>query len=170
MLITSILSNTPVWVWVLLAFLVQRGLKARHPQEMPPWRALIIPGVFLAWSLIAICNQLVDWSTALAAFAVALAFGFAAGWINTLRLPAARYNPETGLMWRPGSAMTLVLIVVAFCAKYTLNVALAMEPQLAAQVGFALLFGAIAGLVSGAFWGGTALQFRRAFAPRAVLL
>ena len=73
-------------------------------------------------------------------------------------------------MWRPGSAMTLVLIVVAFCAKYTLNVALAMEPQLAAQVGFAMLFGAIAGLVSGAFWGGTALQFRRAFAPRAVLL
>ena len=167
MLIIEVLSRTPVWVWVLFAYLILRGVKALHPREVSPARALLIPVIFLVWALSGIHTELSDWSVALVAFAFALVLGLFAGWWNAARLPAASFNLATGKIGRPGSAVTLVLVILAFIAKYILSVALAMHPQLAGQSGFAVIFGGISGLVDGVFWGGTIQQFRTAFASRA---
>ena len=51
MLVFDILSHTPVWVWVLFAYLVSRGVVALREREMQPGRALIVPIVFLVWGL-----------------------------------------------------------------------------------------------------------------------
>lgn len=164
--IVSILSYTPIWVWILLAYLLLRGIKALRSREVSPSRALVLPVIFFVWALAGMFAELTDWPVGLLAFAIGLGIGFAGGWANATRLPAATFDRAKGLIWRPGSATTLVLVIVAFVAKYVLSVGLAVHPHLGAEAGFAALFGGVSGLVDGAFWGGTALQFRRAFTPR----
>lgn len=45
----QILIHTPVWVWMLLAFLLWQGIQAMRPRRTPIWRALIVPVAFIAW-------------------------------------------------------------------------------------------------------------------------
>ncbi|MEJ2625771.1 MAG: hypothetical protein P8Z80_14890 [Pseudolabrys sp.] len=168
--VAAILSGTPVWVWALFAFLLFRGIAALRAREMTPARMLVLPVIFLVWALAGMFFELVAWPAALAAFVVALAIGLAGGWANAARLPVATRDPVTGLVCRPGSATTLVLVLVGFVAKYVLSVALAMHANLGAQTGFAALFGGVSGLIDGAFWGGAALQFRQAFGYRAATI
>ncbi|QJQ02448.1 hypothetical protein C798_20090 [Herbaspirillum rubrisubalbicans Os34] len=163
--IFAILSHTPIWIWFLLAYLLLRGIRALQPSEVPWYRALILPVIFLAWALYGMFTELPDWPVALAAFVIALAAGVIGGWINANRIPAARLDSVTGLLWRPGSAATLVLVIVAFISKYVLSVVLAMYPHLGAKAQFVALFGGVSGLVDGALWGRMAQQFRQAFYP-----
>ena len=52
MLVLLVLENTPVWVWVLLAFLIYRGIVALNPRAVDPRRALVLPIVFLVWAIV----------------------------------------------------------------------------------------------------------------------
>lgn len=47
----QILIHTPVWVWMLLAFLLWQGIQAMRPRRTPIWRALIVPVVFIVWGV-----------------------------------------------------------------------------------------------------------------------
>ncbi len=51
MFVITVLRHTPIWVWVLLAFLIYRGIMMLRPREVSPSRMLIIPVVFLVWGL-----------------------------------------------------------------------------------------------------------------------
>ncbi len=46
-----ILSGTPTWVWILLAVLVSRGMKALKGGTAPIGKLAIVPLVFAAWGL-----------------------------------------------------------------------------------------------------------------------
>ena len=161
--LNQIISHTPIWVWILFAYLMLRGIKSLRPRKMTPERMLILPIIFLVWALYGIATELANWPVGLTTFAIALTVGIAGGWINALRLPAATFDARTGKVTRPGSATILVLVLVGFFAKYVLSVVLVLHPYLGAQEGFASLFGGVAGLVDGAFWGGVILQYRQAF-------
>ncbi|RCS21452.1 hypothetical protein DUT91_24015 [Phyllobacterium salinisoli] len=76
----------------------------------------------------------------------------------------ARLDPLSGLIHRPGTPVTLILVSIGFLAKYALSVALAHQPDLAANTSYNVFYGAVAGAVDGVFWGGgTILQLYRAF-------
>ena len=49
--ISGILTHTPVWVYVLLVFLISRGIKARKPATVALEKLAIIPAIFLIWDL-----------------------------------------------------------------------------------------------------------------------
>ena len=46
-----ILANTPIWVFVLLAYLVWQGLQALRTRTQAVWRMLIVPLVFFLMGL-----------------------------------------------------------------------------------------------------------------------
>ena len=46
-----ILTNTPVWVFPLLAYLIWQGWQSRRPRTRPIWRMLIVPLLFLLLGL-----------------------------------------------------------------------------------------------------------------------
>ena len=163
--VSAIVTGTPVWVWLLLGYVLLRGLRALSPRETDPGRMLLLPAIFLVWGLDGIFTRYADWSVALAAFVIALLGGGALGWAVARRREPARRDPATGRIWRPGTAVTLVLVLVGFVGKYALGVSLALHPALAAAAGFALLSGALSGVVAGVFWGTTAVQFRQAYSP-----
>jgi len=59
MLIVSILDHTPFWVWLLLAFLLYRGVAAMRPREVSPSRALIVPVIFFVWGVASLVGPLI---------------------------------------------------------------------------------------------------------------
>jgi hypothetical protein len=151
-MITTILANTPVWVWGLLAALVALGLSQTRSRNVAPPRLLALPLALLGLGL---------WSMAPAFAAVPLA---ALGWVAALTLSAtmarrltlpagARWLPTEGRLHLPGSWLPLAVIMVIFLLRYTLGVGQAFHPDWrtaqAVQLPLAAVYGAISGLLLG---------------------
>jgi hypothetical protein len=122
----------------------------------------LLPVIFFVWALMGIFTELRHHSIALTTFIAALAAGGVLGWQLARRQPGANFDPANGLVHRPGSAIPLVLICIGFTIKYALSVFLARRPELGGMSGFCSLYGAVSGVVDGAFWGVTTAQFTRA--------
>src|SRR5262245_64706099 len=56
-LVIAILSGTPWWVFALLALLVGLGVQQLKPRIVRLPRIVVVPGVFLAWGLIALSTR-----------------------------------------------------------------------------------------------------------------
>ncbi|WP_198404649.1 hypothetical protein [Salmonella enterica] len=51
------LRNTPVWVWILLAFLLRRGFAALYDREMTTGRMFFLPMFFLVWGAYGVITE-----------------------------------------------------------------------------------------------------------------
>jgi hypothetical protein len=162
MFLFAILAHTPTWVWVLLAFLVYRGLVAMRPREVSPSRSLIVPLIFFVWGGAGLLSRSDGLALNVALFVCALLIGLAIGRALVSLSPAPRLSRATGLLAMPGSPVTLILVCVAFAVKYVGSVALALTPQAAAHAELSSLMAAAGGLFAGLFWGRTLGQFQRA--------
>jgi hypothetical protein len=163
MFVYQILVHTPIWVWLLLAFLVSRGVAALKPRDVTPTRMLILPLVFLVWGLTGLIDSRglgVDF----ALFVVAFAAGGAGGVALAALGPHPRLNSETGGMAMPGSAIPLTLILVSFAFKYVGTVALAIDSDVSQRAVLVSAMTAVGGIFAGLFWGRTLTLFRRALA------
>jgi hypothetical protein len=123
-LIFRIIAGTPLWVWLLLAFLVWQGMKATRPQTITIWRALLLPVTFtiLGLSRIDINQQVTIWP--LVAWAVC----------GLALLPVGIHNPRpleidraTGRIFRQGSVFPLIRNIVVFALLYAAAVWAAMH-------------------------------------------
>src|SRR5271154_3377637 len=155
----AIVSHTPTWVWLLLAFLIYRGVAALTPREVQPSRALIIPLVFLIWGASGLINGPNSDGLGFIGYAVALVAGLAIGRGLAALAPAPAFNRASGLMRLSGSAAPLILTCLAFAAKYALGVSMGIAPELRESAMFAALNGATGGLMAGVFWGRALGQF-----------
>ncbi|GAB2888531.1 hypothetical protein LSG25_08675 [Paralcaligenes sp. KSB-10] len=150
--ITNIVSGTPAWVWVLLVYLIIRGIKATKTTVMQFWRLLIIPLVFTIWGLAGLLTTLRFTAFSTGTWIVAIIVGCYLGGLAA-RGVAIRANKSRGLIELPGSPFTLVLILAIFAAKYVLGYQSAIDPA-AAQSSLYVFFDAgISGLVAGLFIG-----------------
>jgi hypothetical protein len=52
MSVEAIVRGTPLWVWLLLAYLLSRGLKALKGGTTPLSKLAIVPVVFAVWGLL----------------------------------------------------------------------------------------------------------------------
>ena len=144
----QVLIHTPLWVWILLAYLVWQGIKSMQPRKAPIWRALIVPVVFIAWgvSRIGFGHQDSQWPL-VAWIGAALAL-----------LPLGVLTPrpfdvdhKTGEIIRPGSAFGLIRNLVVFFLQYTVSVISAID---AGDRAMAIIVGrAISGATAGYFFG-----------------
>ena len=152
-----ILANTPIWVFVLLAYLVWQGLQALRPRTQAVWRMLIVPLVFFLMGLSRLVlapdktiAPLLAWLAALLLFAVL-------GLFNSPRLLAI--NRQTGMVTRPGSIGPLLRNLTVFSLQYGVAVATAMKLEPHAAV--AIIGHAVSGASAGYFSGWTAALWRR---------
>ncbi len=144
-----ILANTPVWVFVLLVYLIWQGAQALRPRTQAVWRMLIVPLVFFGMGLSRLVlarehalEPLLAWFAALAVFAPL-------GLFNGPRLLAA--DRQHGTVTRPGSMGPLLRNVTVFSLQYGVAVASAMklEPHAAVAIVGHAVSGASAGYFSG---------------------
>jgi hypothetical protein len=153
---TRILANTPIWVFVLLAYLIWQGIQSLRPRTQPLWRSLIVPLVFLLMGL----SRLVlarnnGWEPLLAWFVSALLFGSLALYRGPRLMAIDRKN---GLVTRPGSPIPLFRNITVFLLQYAIAVMAAMH--LDADIAGAIIGRAISGATAGYFAGRTASLLR----------
>ena len=146
---TRILTNTPLWVFALLAYLIWQGSQSLRPRTRPIWRTLIVPLVFLLMGLSRLVTArdrgmepLLAWLVAALLFAL----------LSLSRKPKLlAVDKKSGSVTRPGSAAPLARNITVFVLQYAVAVATAMklEPHAAVAIIGHAVSGASAGYFSG---------------------
>ncbi|MGL9622562.1 hypothetical protein QRQ56_31790 [Bradyrhizobium sp. U531] len=146
----QILIHTPVWVFVLFAYLVWQGIQAMRPRTTPIWRALILPVVFIVWGASRIGFGHQDGAGPLIAW---IAAALALLPLGVLTPRPFDVDHRTGEIIRPGSVFALIRNLVVFSLQYAVGVISAID---AGDRAFAIMFGrAVSGATAGYFIGST---------------
>lgn len=122
---------------------------------------------FFVWAVYGITSEMEYTEFSVTAFVTALVTGSGLGWALARAGEPVRLEAASGRIHRPGSPVTLILVLIGFSSKFALQTMLGHQPALAADPNFNILYGAIAGAVDGVFWGRTLLQLRQAFLNKA---
>lgn len=155
MTIANFIKDTPIWVWVLLVFLIKRGITALSDREMRIERLFILPLIFLVWGIYSVIHETASTDASLAVMLVGLVAGIGIGWGIWNSQPRLRNGAEENVIIRAGTPITLILIVLLFIVKFGLTASLALWPVLFYSLHYNLLFGLLSGVLDGIFWGGT---------------
>ncbi len=153
-MIALILSNTPLWVWGLLAALVALGLSQTRARSATLARVTLMPLGLVAFSVVGLASDfgaspaLIGTWLAAAVLAALLVQRSALG-------PDVRYDTATRRFQLPGSWVPLILIMAIFLIKYAVGVSLGLAPALRVNTEFAATVAALSGLSSGLFAGRT---------------
>ena len=163
--IGTILQHTPVWVFVVLAAVIVLGLQALRPRELPVWRLLAVPAVFIGWGILSLIQRSLTSPALAAEWFAAVALGAAIGWAVT-RLAGVTFDPSGGFVHVPGTPLTLVRNLLIFLVRYGIAVAAALSVTAAGHAQFVTLDVAVSGIVAGYFlgWIGRFARARRASA------
>jgi hypothetical protein len=122
----EILRATPIWVFVLFAYLLWMGLQRLRPGVRDIRRIGIAPAVFIAWGLVGLAGRSGPVSLTLAHWLIGAALGGALGLAMNQPLQVDRVRR---LVRQPASAVPLIRNLTIFGAHYLLNVAAGLYPQ-----------------------------------------
>lgn len=136
-MIVQILSRTPIWVWLILAFLLYRGLLASRDREMPLPQMFIVPVVFLWLSLDGIGRSFGWQDTGVLAWLVGVAVGIGVVWVS-FDPGRMTLHVDRKTVFVRGSWMPLLLMMAIFLTKYAAAIMLAMQPARAQDASFSL--------------------------------
>jgi hypothetical protein len=155
----GIITHTPIWAWILLAYLIWQGIKAMQPRTGTIWRALIVPAIFIVWGLSRLGGQ-AGMTPLFAWIAAALVL-----------LPVGVLTPRpfevdhlTGQIRRPGSVFPLVRNIIVFAGQYSVAVIAAIHTD--DRVMAVVIGRAISGATSGYFFGSTIALLRQYWKQR----
>ncbi len=127
--VLDVLSGTPKWVFVLLAYLVWVGASRLKPGVRELAKIGITPGIFIVWGLIGLFQRSGDFSQILVHWVIGALIGAALGLALAIPMQVDR---ERRLVLLPGSVLPLLRILVIFGAHYVLRVAAAIHPDMSA--------------------------------------
>ncbi|MDV9043945.1 DUF6622 family protein [Stenotrophomonas sp. RAC2] len=151
-MLQQIVPQTPAWVWLLLAFLVTRGIAAMKPGETSLQKLAVVPALFTAWGAWSISHRFgITWS-AWAEWLAGIGGGAALGWLllGHVKLTLDR---ATGKLWRNADYSVLPLLLVTFLVKYGFEVAFAVSPAVATSAGASAAYLLTSGGFTGLFIG-----------------
>jgi hypothetical protein len=167
-MLMQILSNTPLWVWGLLAALIGLGASQAVTRRVTARRAMVLPLVMVTLSLAGVSRTFPSAGLPIAAWAAGLALALAAG-TSLVPVRGARWDAGSAHFDVPGSLLPMALILSLFTIKYGVGVALAMQPTLAGNLLFGACIGTAYGLFSGLFLARAVSLWRLARVARPVL-
>jgi hypothetical protein len=158
-----IVTNTPPWVFALLALLIGLGRLSLRPRAQPLRRLLIVPAVFFLMGV----SRLVLGGKSIELLAVWLVSAILLAALALYTGPRrVSIDPETGFIRQPGSVLPLVRNIVVFLLQYAVAVVTAMKLALGFDV--AMAGQAISGACAGYFLGWTIALLRSYRARNAV--
>ncbi len=159
----QIITQTPVWVWVILALLLWVGFKQSVARSVSLRRITVLPVVMTGLSLAGTLTAFGFGISALLAWGAGAAI--AAAVVMQRHLPqGTHYNAWTQHFQIPSSFTPLVLMMGIFITKYAAGVAVAIYPDLALNVLFSQSISALYGGFSGVFVARAAQLWRLASA------
>jgi len=151
-LLQQLLWQTPIWVWVLLAFLVSRGIAAMRSGQTSLRKLAIVPALFSVWGIWSISHRYGGSPLAWGEWLAGICAGAAVGWL-LLRRATLTVDASTGTLWRSADYSLLPLLLVTFVIKYGFETALAVAPGLSSNAGFSAAYLLLSGGFTGIFIG-----------------
>ncbi len=150
-MIFQILVHTPVWVWMILVFLIYRGLLASRDRELSRLQTCVVPVVFLWLSLDGITRSFGAQDGALLAWLVGAVTGIAIAWLSfdpqRMSLLADGKTVFIRGSWKP-----MLLMLAIFLTKYATGIVLALQPTRARDLGFVVAVCLLYGMCNGMFF------------------
>lgn len=156
-LVLSIITHTPIWVWIVLLIIIKKGITLLKDTEVSVGKSCLMPGIFILWSVDTIATKFSYPLYLVPCYLIFLTFGAFAGLY--IYRNKTFYVEHTVLM-QTGSQIPLCIMIINFCIKYALNVLLSVQPALYSQVSFNISYGIIAGFTVGLFFGNTIRAIR----------
>ncbi|MEV3836020.1 DUF6622 family protein [Aeromonas allosaccharophila] len=155
MFILNVVTETPLWVWILFSFLITIGINALRDREMNIRGLFIMPLFFLLWGGISVIDELAFSFWGLVAMSVGLLLGYGAVWSLSRGGRQLKSKEGSHLIIWPGTPWIIIFVIITFITKYTLNAFLNIEPELKLSLWFNIVFGVLSGLINGVLWGRT---------------
>ena len=150
--IQQTLIHTPWWVYLLLAYLIFIGIKARKPSTVSIYKLAILPVVFLSLSIEMLVTHFDINFLSISTWLASVAAGSLIGAILVCR-QKIKIERDKKLLHVSGSWSTLILILIIFIGKYYCGYALSQDPSTAINIKTEVLVLAISGACSGTFVG-----------------
>ncbi|ODN41769.1 DUF6622 family protein [Piscirickettsia litoralis] len=146
--VVQAISHTPWWVFVLFVILVRRGIKALKPSTASLKGLMLLPLVFLAFS---VHTLFLSTQPIFETLGLWLIGGCVGGAIAYMVTPLERVSVDlkNKTLNLPGSAYVLIMVLCAFVVKYALGYQLAAHPEIIHNIGFTVVLLATAGLFTG---------------------
>ncbi|MDQ2095739.1 DUF6622 family protein [Rhodalgimonas zhirmunskyi] len=147
-MIGQIITQTPIWVWALLAGLVWLGAKALGKREVSSIVIYLMPllGLLSVRALVALGVGPLVWGI----FALAWLVGL---WVGRRVEPRWILGKSGARVWKAGEGLTMAQVLVLFSLNYIRSVMLAVAPGVAAGFAFGAGFAVLAGVTAGLFAG-----------------
>ena len=150
--VLGMLEHTPVWVYLLFAFLLYRGIKARTPATVTLEKLALIPAIFLFWDIYDLITYRDPTLITYIQWTIGIISGAIIGYIliNPDRLSRSS-APRS--IHRPADYSALPFMLLAFGVKYVLGVLNAIAPDVLRQPSMSTLAIITGGMFAGVFVG-----------------
>lgn len=150
--VLGMLEHTPVWVYLLFAFLLYRGIKARTPATVTLEKLALIPAIFLFWDIYDLITYRDPTVITYIQWTIGIISGAIIGYIliNPDRLSRSS-APRS--IHRPADYSALPFMLLAFGVKYVLGVLNATAPDVLRQPAMSALAIITGGMFAGVFVG-----------------
>ncbi len=163
-MLQQIISDVPLFVWILFVGLLLSGLRASKTGYVPLAILIIVPSFFFSWSLFGLFNKYGTAHHLILFWFLCLALGIFIGFshMQTLNL---HFDKQKKSVQLPGSWIPLFLSLSIFSSKFFINTVERSFPYLSES---ALLFGIelFATVILGIFLGRGTACFKRYRAMR----
>jgi len=151
-MIFEIVQHTPIWVCLLFAFLLSRGISASQERKVDIPKSLIVPTIFILWG---VYNIFANFSFRLYAFSIYIVC-LGVGTFLGYKLYSRRHRLflKNGVLFHTKNYIPLLVILINFIIKYTLNVYMYINADVVHSLNFIFLYTIASGITAGLFCGG----------------
>ncbi|GHU44267.1 hypothetical protein FACS1894111_11260 [Clostridia bacterium] len=147
----SIITHIPIYVWVILALLISRIIKSFKGGPVSVKKALLLPAVFIVWGLEKVVTEFSFPVQALAMYVVFAGVGTFLGYL--LYSKTLKFEIRNEELFRLGSPVPGVVIILNFAVKFAENMAMAIDTELLHNLTYNMFYCAISGVTIGLFIG-----------------
>lgn len=147
-IVIGAIKSTPLWVWLLFAFLLYRSVLALSMRTVRLTNLFILPIVFFVLAINGLIQSPHTTFCTTCVWGMALLAGVVVAWFmnRSLRI---RVDKAHHLLELPGTISVLIMILCIFAAKYYFGYMSAVNPELASTAPFVYAKLTVYGLISG---------------------
>ncbi|MCE0495188.1 hypothetical protein [Vibrio salinus] len=142
-MLSSIISHTPFWVWLIFYYLLRTGYTALSDYSVKPERLILLPVLFLFLSMDSMSAEPVM----IFLWLVAILLGLSVGYVFFSAQIKKCYLDSENQLYFSGSPNLLILMMASFFIHYVL----AVMSSISSLPVWGLLSVFMSGLISGAF-------------------
>jgi hypothetical protein len=146
--VQQFLLNTPWWVYLVLALILYRGIRATKTRVVTISKLFILPILLILLSAHTVLTMTTLTSMLALNLLVTILIGFLIGWYTTKMLDI-KVDHAKGLMQLQGSWFFLWMLIVIFACKYYQGYVSNARPDLAQSLSYIHIMFAIHGVLMG---------------------